>query len=63
MIARRQRKIWISSMLLHAGMARLFLDEQVADLLADPACRFMSRTYVTRAAARSQNIVTDFDYS
>ena len=49
--------------LLHAGMARLFLDEQCADLLADPACRFMIRTYVTCAAARSQNTVTDFDYS
>ena len=49
--------------LLRAGMARLFLDEQFADLLAHPTCRFMIRTYVTRAAARSQNIVTDFDYS
>ena len=46
--------------LLRAGMARLFLDEQFADLLAGPECRFMIRAYVKRAAARSHDIVTDF---
>lgn len=47
---------------LHARITRLFLDEQFADLLADPGCRFMIRAYVMRAATRSRDIVTDFDY-